>query len=395
MSNPPSYRLGRAVTALAIATTLLGSTAPSPLYPIYTERLGLAHAQATLIFAIYAIGTLVSLLLSAWLSRRIYDLRAILVAGLVVTALGALMFGLAENLTMLLIGRFLNGLGTGAITGMGSAALISLSAPHRKHIGATIATVAFTGGAAGGPLLSALALWLDLAPTLSPFLVIAGLSVGGLLGFKLAAWPDARGKEHPAREPEKGKTHIGLYLLACLGIVAAWSIASAFMAVGSDLAIEVYGFTSMSTAGLLIALFQLFAGLGQASFGRRRSFTPMLYGFSGIALVLIFLVIMAGQGHPVALAFAMPVFGLSYGAVFVQALALVGASAAPQRSAALIAGFYFSGYLANALPTITLGALTDQMGLTSAFKAFSLVVASLALIGAGFALDARRRHSIA
>ncbi len=393
MSKPPRYTLGKAVTALAIATTLLGSTAPSPLYPIYIEEFGLAHAQSTLIFAIYAVGTLFSLLLSAWISRRVTDLRKMLVPGLIITAVGALLLGIADNLEMLLLGRFLNGFGTGAITGMGSAALIALSAPGRKHIGATIATVAFTGGAAGGPLVSSTALAVGLAPTLLPFLVIVALSAIAILGFKLAAWPTPGQGDASSTANMEGKTNLGLYLLACLGIMTAWSIASALMALGTDLAMDVYGFASMSSAGLVTAVFQLFGGLGQAYFGRRQSFAHMLGGFAGIALVLSFLILLAGQDNSTVFMLTMPIFGLAYGAVFVQALALAGAAAAPQLRPTLIAGFYVAGYLANALPTVTLGIITDQVGLTAAFQGFSSVVICLALVGCAFAFVAHGRRA--
>jgi len=393
MPTPSSYTGGKVVTALAIATTLLGSTAPSPLYRIYTEELGLAHAQTTMIFAIYAMGTLFSLLLSAWLSRYVSDLRRLLVPGLAITALGALIFGLADSLGMLLFGRFLNGFGTGAITGMGSAALIALSPPDRKHVGATIATVAFTGGAASGPLISSAALTLDLAPTLLPFLVIVALSVISILGFRIARWPaDEKGGKSGGTAADR-KTDLGLYILACLGIMTAWSISSAFMALGTDLAMGLYGFTSISKAGLLMAVFQLFGGLGQGYFGRRQSFSPMLGGFAGIAMVLAFLIALAGGEHPFVLVLAMPVFGLSYGAVFVQSLALAGAAAAPQSRPTLIAAFYVAGYFANALPTIILGIITDQMGLTGAFRWFSAVVICFAVAGAAFAFVARSRQA--
>nr|WP_319513613.1 MFS transporter [uncultured Cohaesibacter sp.] len=393
MTSLPSYTLGRVVTALAIATTLLGSTAPNPLYPIYIAKLGIAHAQSTLIFAIYAVGTLISLLLTAWLSRHISDMRKLLVPGLLITAMGALLFGFADNLLMLLIGRFLNGFGTGAITGMGSATLIALSAPGRKHIGATIATVAFTGGAAGGPLISSAALSLGAAPTILPFLLIAALSAVGIIGFKLADWPDSEKADNNELRTEDGRTNLGLYLLACLGVMTAWTITSALMALGTDLALNVYGFTSISTAGLVTAVFQLFGGFGQAYFGRKQSFVPLIGGFSGLAFVLGLLVLLAGGDHPAMFMLLMPLFGLSYGAIFVHSLSFAGTAAAPRRRAALIATFYVGGYLANALPTIGLGVVTDRVGLTLAFQGFSLIVICLALLGIAYTFVIKNRHT--
>ena len=44
--------LARASLALAIFSALLGSTAPSPLYPLYIEEFGLSRLMTTAIFAI-------------------------------------------------------------------------------------------------------------------------------------------------------------------------------------------------------------------------------------------------------------------------------------------------------------------------------------------------------
>ncbi|MCA0918750.1 MFS transporter [Pseudooceanicola nanhaiensis] len=386
--------MAQIATALSIMTALLGSTAPSPLYPIYIARMGLDHAVSTMVFAMYAVGTLVSLVLCTWLGPRVPDLRRILLPGLVVTAAGALIFGHAETLQMLLTGRFLNGFGTGAITGMGSAALYALSAPERKHIGAAIATLAFTGGAAGGPIISSIALSLDLAPTLSPFLLIVALAVLSFAMLLLSPWPPVSRAGRGADTEETGRAQWALYLLACTGVVTAWAVGSAMMALGTDLAINVYHFQSIGMAGLVAAAFQLSAGVGQAVFGRKRSYPFMIAGFASTAVALGLLAGFAGNGSAALMMLAMPISGLAYGALFVQALMLASAAAPPQIRPALIAVFYAVGYLSNSIPIVAVGLLSDRIGLALAFQWFSLIVVCVAVAGGLWAAQVRRRSAL-
>src|SRR5690606_17955706 len=99
-------------------------------------------------------GTLLALFLSAGLgASRIKPLH-LLVPGLVITASGAFLFTASDSLSLLLSGRFLNGLGTGLIVGTATTALYQLAPAGRKARSAVLATLSLTGGAAMGPLMT-------------------------------------------------------------------------------------------------------------------------------------------------------------------------------------------------------------------------------------------------
>lgn len=388
----------------------MGSTAPSPLYPLYLEMLGLSHLAGTAIFAIYALGTLASLLAAARLGPRIRDLRRLILPGLAATAAGALVFAQAGSVEMLLAGRLLSGLGTGAVTGMATAALYDLSPARRRGRAAALATLAFTGGAAGGPLLASAALALDVAPTAAPFLAIVAVAACAAAGLVIGAWPaaprgdaldqaaaheiEARDLADEAPVPSAhgagpGAEARAAYRLACLAVAAAWMLGSALMALGADIASDLFGMGSAGMAGLMPALFQLFAGIGQAASGRARPRSALVAGLAGIVAAQAAMALAAPGGHAPALLLAMPAAGLAYGAAFVGALSLAGAAAPAERRARLIAGFYVVGYLGNALPTLAMGLAIDRVGLGPAFTAFSLVLSLLCLLGVAAALRFR------
>ncbi len=235
MHSVPSYFLARASVALAVFAALLGSTAPSPLYPTYLQTFSLSHAMVTEIFATYALGTLVALLVSSRIGSSVSDPRRMMLPGLVITAAGALTFAFAHDVTMLLAGRFLNGIGTGGITAMASASLYELSPPHKRGQAATLATLAFTGGAAGGPLMSSAAIALNFAPTVSPFLFIVAVACVAGLGLILSSWPDWKTKDATdsgSEDPEeRSRAVIPLFVLSCIAVGIAWMVGSFIMAV--------------------------------------------------------------------------------------------------------------------------------------------------------------------
>lgn len=393
------YLLARAALSLSLFSALLGSTAPSPLYPIYIAQLGLDASMATAIFAIYALGTLGALFLAPKLMMRLRDQRSLVISGLALTAAGAIVFAASHSVVMMLLGRLLCGAGTGFVTGMASAALFELAPARGKKLAATIATLAFTGGAAGGPLITSAALSADLAPLITPFVCIAVMALLSFLGLLVAKWPepgrtalveDGDTGPAPAAVPAGAGPALGpsvaLFRLACLGVATAWMIGSILMAAGANLGLHLFDLHSASVAGLIPALFQLFAGIGQALFGRLHTLRAILLGVIGIVLVQVILLFASFGAHGAVLMAMMPIYGLFYGAAFVGALGLANIAAEPDQRGRYISGFYTVGYLSNAIPSLGFGILIDKLGMAAAFYALSAVLIALAIIAGAMAL---------
>lgn len=388
---------GRVFCALAIFAALMASTTPSPLYPIYVSDWGLPQSAGTTIFATYGVGTLASLFLAGWLNGKITDRRQIILPALMATIIGALVFAFAGEVWQLLLGRFLSGVSTGLITSTASTALFDLESPEKRGRAATISTVAFTAGAASGPCLSSAALAADFAPLVSPFLVIAAVALVALVGLSLITWP--KSKASTARSPDEIQTSLSdrdrlIFLgLACLAVAVAWMLGSMLMATAVSLATDLFHLNVHALAGLLPALFQLFAGLGQVLAGRMKPLSAIVIGcgclavFQGLTL--------AGGLSGIAMVFvlSMPVCGLAYGAAFVGGASLVNRTAAQGNLARSISRFYVVGYLSNAIPTFAFGFLVDGLGLAAAFTIFSGVFVTLAVAGAAIAYHLHRKWS--
>src|SRR4051812_40105382 len=108
--------------ATAFGLTMLGTTLPTPLYPLLQRELGYGELTTTVIYAVYAGGVLAALLLFGRASDVI-GRRRVLLAGLACAALSAVVFLSGAGLAGLLVGRVLSGLSAGLVTGTATAAL--------------------------------------------------------------------------------------------------------------------------------------------------------------------------------------------------------------------------------------------------------------------------------
>lgn len=106
---------------------MLGTTLPTPLYPIYQHRLGFSELMITIIYAIYAIGVIAALVVAGSWSDQI-GRRRMLLGGIGLSAASALAFLVVGGLVALLIGRLISGLSAGIFTGTASFALLIASA---------------------------------------------------------------------------------------------------------------------------------------------------------------------------------------------------------------------------------------------------------------------------
>jgi MFS family permease len=147
-------------------------SAIAPLLPIYVSDLGLSKAEAGVLSASYAAGTLVFSLPAGLLAARIGP-RGTVIAGLVTLGCASLVFGFASSFLLLDAARFAQG-ASGALIWSGALTwLIGFAPPERR--GAVIGTALGTAvaGALFGPALGALAAEVGTKPVFSGVFGIA------------------------------------------------------------------------------------------------------------------------------------------------------------------------------------------------------------------------------
>ena len=145
------------VVSLISALRLLGIFLMLPIFSAYAVRYpGASAALAGVAFGIYALTQSIFQIPFGWASDR-WGRRPVLIAGLVVFALGSIACGLAHNISQLIVARMIQG--AGAVGSVALAALADLTRPTVRTQAFTVTGFAigsaFVIGILGGPLLAA------------------------------------------------------------------------------------------------------------------------------------------------------------------------------------------------------------------------------------------------
>lgn len=147
-------------------------SAIAPLLPEYVSELGLSKAQAGVLSASYAAGTLLAALPAGLLAARVGPRRTVII-GLLLLGGSSVVFGFAQKFVLLDVARLVQG-GAGALIWSGALTwLITASPPERR--GSVIGTALGTAvaGALLGPALGALAAEVGTEPVFSAVLGVA------------------------------------------------------------------------------------------------------------------------------------------------------------------------------------------------------------------------------
>jgi MFS family permease len=385
--------------AFALLSILAYSAVPTPLYPLYQARDGFSSLMVTVVFAVYAVGVVISLFtvghLSDWHGRR-----RLVVPALGVAMASALVFLLWRDVPGLLLGRFLSGLGVGAVTATATAWIGELHAesrpaepPRRAEV---VATAANLGGIGVGPLVAgALVQWVA-DPLTVPFLVFIVVLLAALAGALWSPETRRRAEPLPAYRPQRVSVPAdarGAYLAAAVTAAISFasfglftSLAPSFLAGtlhnGSALLAGATAFTVFAAG----AAGQMFVAKRPISVAVTAGVTLML---GGLALVVIAVwlpspslgLFLLGGG----------VAGAGSGCLFKGVVTQASTLAAPERRAETLAGMFLAGYIGLALPVVGLGILTEHVAARVGLLVFAVVLGAAALAAMPFVLAGVRR----
>jgi len=143
----------------------------APLLPEYVDELGLSKAEAGILSAAYAAGTLVGSLPAGYVASRMGPRRTVIV-GLLLLGFASFVFGFGEEIYLLDGARFVQGI-AGALIWSGALTWLIGASPEDKR-GSVIGTALGTAvaGALLGPALGAIAGSIGTEPVFSSVLVI-------------------------------------------------------------------------------------------------------------------------------------------------------------------------------------------------------------------------------
>jgi predicted MFS family arabinose efflux permease len=363
---------------LSFTVVMVGTTMPTPMYPLYEHRLGFSTLVQTVVFAVYAVGVLATLLLCGRWSD-VVGRRPMLLAGLGAALASSLVFLGADRVWVLLAGRFLSGVSAGVFLGAATAAVIEAAPPRWSRRAAPVATAANIGGLGLGPLLAGLAVRYLPAPLRLSFAVHAGCVV--VCAALVLLVPETVDVAPGARlRPQRPSVPAGLrgtFVTSATAGFAGFALLGLFTAVSPQVVAHVFGRSSAAVAGLVV--FLLLGASAAVQLGSRR--LPGRGALVGGCALLVAGVLLVGVSVEVAsfplLVAGAVVAGAGQGMSFTKALGALSTGAAPERRAGVTSSYFLVLYVALAVPVVALGAATQAWGLVTTTFAFSVAVAAL------------------
>jgi MFS family permease len=365
------------------------SAVPAPLYGLYAVRDGFGSLTITVVFAVYAVGVIVSLFLAGHLSDR-YGRRQLLLPALALNALSALLFLFWRDLPGLLVARIVSGLGIGMVAATATAWLAELHAHHRpsasRRRAEVVAVAANLGGIGVGPLVAgALAQWVA-GPLTVPFAVFLVLLVAATLLVALTPETRETGGALPPYRPQRISVPAnarGAFFGASGAALAAFAALGLFTSLAPQFLAGVLGDPSRALAGAAAFVVSAAAASTQLIFAARTRSQLIALGAAGMLGGSALLVISVWLPSPSLALFVLggAVVGAGVGSLFKGAIITVAAIAEDDHRAEALAGLFLAAYAGLAVPVIGLGILTQVVAPRVALLIFAGALASGVLAG--------------
>jgi MFS family permease len=362
MSHRPLLDGRPAVILLAslIVALLAASAAPTPLYAIYQAQWHFTPITTTIVFGVYAVAVLVSLLVLGKLSDHL-GRRPVLITAIAVHISSLVIFVTASGVPMLLAARIVQGLSTGAALGAIGAAMLDMD----RELGTFANSVSPGMGSATGAILSALAVRFLPAPTHLIYLVLAGVFVLEIVGIVLmreTVTPQRGALASLRPEIKLPRTLRAPVLTAVPVLFAVWALAGLYGALGPALVHTLTGSGNVVLDSLGFFLLAATAVVSIIGLRRAAARTVMLIGI--LALIAGVAVTVAGVsiGSPAVFFVGSAIAGVGFGSGFQGGIRTVVPLAKPHERAGVVSLLYVVSYLGLGVPAVAAGFLVVHGG---------------------------------
>ena len=363
--------------AFVLLCFFAASSAPTPLYHLYQQAWGFSSALLTIIFAVYALSLLATLLVFGSLSDYL-GRRSVIFLGLLLEIVSMLVFITATDVSGLILARVLQGVATGIATSALGAAMLDSDARQGPLLNSITPMFGMALGALGTSALVAY------APL--PMALAYGLLLTAFVGQALYL---LRVAETVTPQPGVLKTlrprlavpaqARSMLLLVLPADIAAWALGGFFLSLSPSLLAAATGSTSVLNGGFAVAALTISGALSIHSLRLRAPRLALLVGCSFLAIGVSVILAAVNLGWLWLFFTGAVVAGVGFGASFLGALRLLLPLAHAHERGALMAAFLALSYLAFCVPALIAGVSIKAAGLVTTTNVYGGMVVLLAL----------------
>jgi MFS family permease len=354
------------------------SSAPTPLYRLYQDHLGLTPPVLTTIFGAYAFSLLAALLTVGSLSDYI-GRKPVTFAALLLNAVAMAVFANAHSALDLIGARIIQGFAMGAaITTLG-AAILDADRGRGPLLNSITAFIGLMIGAFGAAALA------TYAPAPESLVYALLLAVTLVLAIVLWFVPETAEKRSGAWASLRPHLHVPpkarhMFILLTPINIAAWALGGFYLSLMPSLVRVATGISLPIVGGSVVATLMASAAVAVIVFRKQ---TPVLALRIGILSLAMGVAITLAGVHAESVVLLMSgtlVAGFGFGTSFSGIMRTLLPLADEHERAGLLSVFYVESYLAFSLPTIAIGLLVPVLSLPLSAYVYGSIVLTLALI---------------
>ena len=376
---------GFVLALTAVAAMMAGASAPSPFYPVLQERIGFSAGTMTIIFAVYAVALLLTLLVAGSLSDHL-GRRPVISAGMIILAASMIIFWQAGSVETLIGARIVQGIAAGLLLASLPAAVVDLEPPSRPGSAAVLNTVTPIAGLAVGALVAGSAL--DLVDEAAFGTVFVGsamlfVALGLLIWWAPETSPRAEGLLTSLR-PQVGvpAPARAAFLRALPALIASWATGGLYLSLGAPLVERELGGTSHLSQGLVVTALAVGGSttcfVARAWTARRTT----LYGTTALASGMALTLLALGAASLPWFLVASVIAGTGFGAAFLGVMRSLTPLVGAHQRGELFAAVFVASYLAFGLPAVIAGFASGEVGLLVTTYGYGAGVVLLAAVAA-------------
>ncbi len=382
--------------AYAFLIVMAFATLPSPLYGLYRTRDHLSAFMITVIYAIFAAGTIASLLAVRSVAARI-GRRGVMLSAVATMIVAAGLLAAWKALPGLLIGRLITGISVGLAAGTAITYLIELrlrADPKASIVRAqTIGTSVTVGGLGIGALIGGLlAQWGKLQLTL-PYLVFVALGAVALAGLWVV--PETGTKTLPATAKPSAARTAKLPIPAAAATLAAFAANGLFAGLAGLFLATTLHHPSHALSGATLFLVFSCGVVSQLMTAKLQAPRVLASGTVSMLVGLILLVVSVRLSTPNLALFLISgaLIGGGAGAVFKGTTGIVLAASPPESRLAMTSDLLIALYVGLSVPVVGAGiALNQGASPPNTVLGFAILV-GLGVSVSGWALIGRRPNA--
>ncbi|MBF7020853.1 MFS transporter [Staphylococcus kloosii] len=360
---------------------MMGTTLPTPLYPLYSNVFQLSPLMITVIYAVYAVGVIGGLLVFGQLSDRI-GRRYVLIPGIILSIISAIVFLFASNVGLLLLGRVVSGLSAGLFTSTATTTIVNLAPDEKKNQASTIASSVNMLGLGFGPLLcGVLAQYLPYALHLV-FIVDIVLLIPAFIGIWLMPEPikDKQSFRIKVQKLSVPSNIRGTFIYAVIPVFVGFSMLGLFTAISPNFLGDILDIHNRAIIGLTVFLVFCASTVGQLLFKQKSDYSVLMLGSGTLIVGVILVGISLLVSSYVLLLIGAIVSGLGQAFSFRAGLSTVNSVSPQDKQAEITSTFFTIAYIAISIPVVGVGLLQLGLAIQGAGLTFSIIVVLLAII---------------